>query len=108
MAGCLHDVRAAERHRDVQATFEVARLPPSPVLECRHGPGTDAQELPRGPRGAAAAAGARKGGAPESTTRGLEERRGASGATYRATGFRDHPDGEKGVSETATEEENVG
>lgn len=96
MAGCLHDVRAAERQRDVQATFEVARLSASPLLSgCCHGPGTDAQELPRGPRGAAADAGARKGGVPESSTKGLDERLGASGATHGATGFKDHSDGRR-------------
>lgn len=66
MADCLHDVRAAERHCDVQETCEVDGLPPSPVLSgCSHGPGTNAQELPRGSRGAAAAAGTRKGGVPK-------------------------------------------
>lgn len=97
MSGCLHDVRVAERQRDVQATFEVARLPPSPVQSgCCHGPGTDAQELPRGPRGAAAdVAGARKGDVPESYSKGLDERLEASGATHGATGFRDHSDGRR-------------
>lgn len=62
----------------------MAGLPPSPVLSgCCHGPGTDAQELPRGPRGAAAAAGTRKGGVLKLSTKGLEESLLVSGATYK-------------------------
>lgn len=97
MADCLHDVRAAERHCDVQETCEVAGLPPSPVLSgCCYGPGTNAQELPRGPRGAAAAAETRKGGVPKLSTKGLEERLVISGATYKTTGLRGHSDGRTG------------
>lgn len=111
MADCLHDLRAAERHCDVQETCEVARLLPSPVLSgCCHGPGTDAQELPRGPRGAAA--GTWKGGVPKSSTKGLEERPWSQGPLTRQQdlevtlmgegGFRENhwggPQGKRGLT----------
>lgn len=46
-------MRATGRQRDVRATCRVAPVPASPVWPRRcHGPGADAQELPRRPRGA--------------------------------------------------------
>lgn len=93
-----HDVPAAGRHSDVRATCRVARLPPSPAWsQCCHGPGTHAQELPRGPRGAAARArppaGAGEKGSPESSTAG----RGVGGAP---PGFWGHPVGQGGLGIT--------
>lgn len=69
------DVRSAGRQRDVWATGRVAPVPSLPVLpRCSHGPGTDAQELPRGTRGAVAGQGspsvAGKQAAPSHLQRG--------------------------------------